>query len=436
MDDERRDAVARGVHELRREPRPLVLAVSGGVDSMVLHECAARALPGRIAAVATFDHRSGEHSRDAARLVVRRARALGLHAVAGRARDVARTEAEWRRARWSFLRHVARDVGGVVVTAHTADDQVETVLLRALREAGARGLAGLLARTGVRRPLLGVTRAEVEAWAHAHGVSWIDDPGNASLAHRRNRVRHELLPAMRRARPSFDAELLAIGERAADWRADVEALARRLASADGEVIHVAADSLAGYDRSSLGVLWPAMAGLIGVALDRRGTARLVGFTIHGDVGGRIQLAGGWEVVRRRGDFVLRRAIAPSAVECDLPPSGALRWGRWSFYRRPAPAGRGDDPWRAGMPSAGRLTVRAWVPGDRMRGTDGRPRRVKRFLRDAGIAGVDRAGWPVVVADGEIVWIPGVRRSDAATERSGRPGFSIYCELDDRRHAGR
>ena len=58
------------------------------------------------------------------------------------------------------------------------------------------------------------------------------------------------------------------------------------------------------------------------------------------------------------------------------------------------------------------------------------RRVKRFLSDAGIAGPDRIGWPVVLVDGEIVWIPGVRRSDAATDRSGRPVLRYLCERND------
>jgi tRNA(Ile)-lysidine synthase len=56
--------------------------------------------------------------------------------------------------------------------------------------------------------------------------------------------------------------------------------------------------------------------------------------------------------------------------------------------------------------------------------------VKRYFSDAGIAGPERAGWPVVLADGEIVWIPGVRRSDAATDRSGRPGVPYVCERND------
>jgi tRNA(Ile)-lysidine synthase len=60
-----------------------------------------------------------------------------------------------------------------------------------------------------------------------------------------------------------------------------------------------------------------------------------------------------------------------------------------------------------------------------------PRRVKRFLSDARIVGPDRAAWPVVVADGEVIWIPGVRRGDAATNRSGRPGIAYECERDIR-----
>ncbi|HYD52218.1 MAG TPA: ATP-binding protein, partial [Gemmatimonadaceae bacterium] len=97
------DRVTRAVGALASEPRPLVLAVSGGVDSMVLLECAARLLPERIARVATMDHGTGPAARRAARLVVRRARQLGLPVEAARARPGAATEAAWRRARWSFL---------------------------------------------------------------------------------------------------------------------------------------------------------------------------------------------------------------------------------------------------------------------------------------------------------------------------------------------
>ena len=88
----------------------------------------------------------------------------------------------------------------------------------------------------------------------------------------------------------------------------------------------------------------------------------------------------------------------------------------------------NDCWSAGFLTSSRLTVRQWRDGDRMRATgDAAPRRVKRFLRDAGLTGPERAGWPVVVCGEEVVWIPGVRRSDAATVRSGRPEAVYVCE---------
>jgi tRNA(Ile)-lysidine synthase len=105
-------------------------------------------------------------------------------------------------------------------------------------------------------------------------------------------------------------------------------------------------------------------------------------------------------------------------------------GGWRFRRLET----GDASlWNAQLPAGVPLLVRPWQPGDRMTplGAEG-PRRVKGLLRDAGIDAARRAGWPVVLAGDEIVWIPGVRRSLAATARSGRPVVHYACEhLNDR-----
>ena len=175
---------------------PVVLAVSGGRDSMVLLDAAARWSRAAIAVVATFDHATGRAATRAAVLVRRRAHALGLHVTSGRARAAGRSEAALRAARWDFLDHVAREYGAQVATAHTRDDQLETVLMRILRGAGARGLAGLCAPSPILRPLLGVSRASVAAYAAERNVDWIEDPSNESPAILRNRIRRDLLPAL------------------------------------------------------------------------------------------------------------------------------------------------------------------------------------------------------------------------------------------------
>src|SRR5688572_13489022 len=156
--------------------RPVLLAVSGGIDSMVLLDAAQRLGVARITAVATFDHRSGEHGPTAVALVRKEGQARGVRVIVGRARAPLHGEAAWRAARWDFLRRTARALGADIATAHTRDDHLETVCMRILRDAGARGLAGLLAPSRIVRPMLDVGRSDVERYAREHGVRHLEDP--------------------------------------------------------------------------------------------------------------------------------------------------------------------------------------------------------------------------------------------------------------------
>ncbi len=121
---------------------------------MALLEAAAHAARGRIAVVATYDHGTVAAARRAVRVVRAACARLSLPGVCGGGMDLPRTEAAWRAARWKFLRGVAEAHGARIATAHTRDDHVETVLMRALRGSGARGLAGLDAESAVVRPFL------------------------------------------------------------------------------------------------------------------------------------------------------------------------------------------------------------------------------------------------------------------------------------------
>lgn len=284
-----------------------LLAVSGGRDSMVLLDAMATHRGGEIAGVASFDHGTGAAATRAVALVERLALSLQLPVVTGALPAGAATdEASWRAARWRFLRGWAEEMQASVVTAHTRDDQVETVVLRILRDAGARGLAGMLGTAG--RPFLTLGRSDIAAYADARGLEFIEDPSNRSMAFARNRVRHEILPALERAQPGFSDWCWQLAARAAALRAEVadwvDATLEPVHPAPSAVA-VRAESLSALDVGAAATIWPEVAARVGVTMDRRGIARVVAWAPTAKPKGRIQLSGGAEVLRTASTFVIR-----------------------------------------------------------------------------------------------------------------------------------
>jgi len=190
----------------------MVVAVSGGPDSMALLHGAARLLEADAVAwrltVAHLDHALRADSADDGRFVTEAAAALGL-ACEIRGADVATLAREGglsieeagREARYAMLGELAGD-DGWIATGHTADDAAETVLLNLLRGTGTTGLRGIPARRGrIVRPLLGERRDWLRSRLDAAGIAYLVDPTNADPAYLRNRVRGELLPLMEEVRP-------------------------------------------------------------------------------------------------------------------------------------------------------------------------------------------------------------------------------------------
>jgi len=290
-----------------------LLAVSGGRDSMVLLHAMARARGAEIAAVANFDHGTGAFARAAAVLVEEEAERLGLASVAGVAEPgLPFNEGAWRAARHAFLDAWATELDATVLTAHTRDDQIETVVQRMLRDAGPRGLAGMRAEAKRRRPLLAVRRGEVAAYARVHRVAFVDDPSNASLDFQRNRLRHEILPALERAAPGFGDWCWALGERAALWRESVDQVVETLGatSPDGATLVVPAAPLRGCGAAEWRVLWPALAARGGVVMDRRGIERASDWAPRARAGQRIPLSGDASIARTAATFVVKGTPAP------------------------------------------------------------------------------------------------------------------------------
>ena len=187
---------------LRDLPEALLVGVSGGLDSAaLLHALMAT---GRKPVVLHFDHGWRAESEADATWVRDLARDAGLRFVRGKAPEsTAHREAEARAARYAFFARTARRLGiPDLVLAHQADDQVETFLLQLLRGSGSagRGMKPLSERDGLilHRPWLGIWRKEIRAYVRRHRLAWREDASNRDVRHRRNLIRQQVLPYLKR----------------------------------------------------------------------------------------------------------------------------------------------------------------------------------------------------------------------------------------------
>jgi len=331
------DAVAQSIASLGLAGERILVAVSGGIDSCVLLAAlAARASALDVAVcVGHVDHglRGAESDADAA-FVVEVAEALGLpvgveHAPPAPLREGASNrdrptlQEAARTVRYAALERMAGDMrASRIATAHTLDDQAETVLMRLLRGTGPEGLGGIreLSRDGrLLRPLLGVSREEIAAYASEHGIAWREDSSNAGDHYTRNKLRRDWIP---RLRAEFNPQLLrAIGNlaeaqrRESDWMGEqADAVAARLFRKREDGIEIEAGEWDRYpDALARRLIARAMAELgAGRHVSRVHLERAIAF-LRGEAGDRvgaaIELPGGLMLMRRSGAYHL----GPSGV---------------------------------------------------------------------------------------------------------------------------
>lgn len=188
----------------------MVVACSGGRDSVVLAHATATLLGARRVVLGHVDHGVRAGSALDARFVEALAKELGSAYVGVRVAPRSDAEAELRRVRYEALEQIRLEQeASLVLTAHTEDDQAETVLLQLIRSTELRGLTGIARRVGcVVRPLLDVPRSEIATYADRYRLEWREDPSNLEPRYLRNRIRKELLPLLeRRYRPRITGRL-------------------------------------------------------------------------------------------------------------------------------------------------------------------------------------------------------------------------------------
>lgn len=409
---------------------PALVAVSGGLDSVVLLDLLHRTIgDGRRLIVAHADHGIHPHSAGVASGVAAFAAGLGLDCEVGRLGLGAGTgETSARSARYTWLFALRERLGAALVfTAHHADDQAETLLMRALEGSGPAGLAGMRAVSGVLvRPLLRFRREELARYARASGLPVWVDPANSDSTHLRSWLRCDLLPLIRKRLPQVDDRLRRLGAQAARERAALDAVLDHLPGLDprGENggISVAAAPIAAYDSPLAQSLIIAAARRAGFSMGPGRAARALALAVSGDSGREVPLGGGWRAELSFGRLRIVRSTdwREHGVLAVAGRRGQGLWGEWRISWRPDTAPeRQDRSSRTAWFSGDGLVVRSWVPGEKVRPLAGAGRRpVVRCFQDARVPRRTRAAWPVLASADRVIWIPGVCRSDALVPPAG------------------
>ena len=421
-------------------PGPAIVAVSGGPDSVALLDLLVRTrdVHGLDLVVAHADHGIHPESARVAEAVRSLACSYGFPVEVGELKlGSSAGETLARSRRYTWLEDVRARVGAaMILTAHHADDQIETVLMRVLAGSGPAGLAGMAPISGALvRPLLPFPRAELAAYLEERGLSAWLDPANAEPRHLRSWIRTELLPRVRDRIPGLERNLERLAAQAADdraaWNAVLDALpALDLRAGAGE-ISVAASVLADYDSALIQAVILALARRTGCQLGPTRAARVLSLLRSGTSGARVPLGSNWIAELAFGRLHIHETL-PEPVNQPWTmegPRGTAVWGRWRFSweQAPAPVHHDRSTLRAWFASPA-LTVRAWSPGERVMPLGGSGHRlIVRCFQDEGVPRSRRTSWPVLALGEQIVWIPGVCRSAAELPVKGMEALRVDAE---------
>jgi tRNA(Ile)-lysidine synthase len=426
----------------------VVVGVSGGPDSLCLLDLLQR-LSGewRLSLhVAHLNHNLRPEAAAEAELVRAEAerRDLPFHTETADVRAHAHhakqsIEEAARHLRYDFLARVARAAeASLIAVAHTADDQAETVLMHFLRGSGLAGLRGMRPKLvsgkwdrdthhlplTIIRPLLLVSRSEVEAYCAERGLRPVHDPTNADTTYFRNRLRHELLPELETYNPNIRAALGRMAEVAAGEHEllgeVVEALWKRIARAGLQVE---------FDRERwLTLTVPEQRALLRRAIhylraaerdvDFAPLERAVRFSRRAGPGRRCEVLGGLQLKITAAAIILRdEHYQPVRAETPLLDERGQLAPEWRFIAEHLAPGAWSladaTAWRVYVDAAllaGPLHVRGRFPGDRFQplGLGGHRVKLSDFMINAKVDEALRDRWPLVVCGEDIVWVAGLR----------------------------
>jgi tRNA(Ile)-lysidine synthase len=456
-------------YDLLRPGDRVGIAVSAGADSVGLLRLTLdlREELGIVPSVVHLNHKLRGADSDADEQFVRElAETHGLEFIADNcdvkaysAEKKLSLEAAAREVRYEFFRGTLQSGVTRIATAHTLDDQAETVLLKLARGAGTRGLAGIYPKVAIShqpsavsppepkpkstapssqltiiRPLLGTRRSQLRSYLAEIGQSWREDASNEDLRHTRNRMRHEILPRLeQQVNPGVCEVLAETAEIAraeeAYWANEIARYLPQVWSQDKQGGILQLKFFASLPLALRRRLVKAAAETLGMSLEFRHVEEIL--DQHSD-GNSSVLPGEWIVTRHGDELSFRKPSHPSSdYEYDLPVPGKITIVEAGIELETFVVNGAIETQRYNPQhlvdsrfAKAPLVVRTWRAGERFWPAHTKePKKIKELLQDRHITGDEKRRWPVIASGDEIIWIRGlgVRRD---FQSNGPTGVAI------------
>ena len=379
--------------------KSILCAVSGGADSMYMLSVLLDEKKYRICA-AHFNHkiRGEEADRDAA-FVKDWCEKQGIECVVGEAETALNNELEAREARYDFLEKARLELGcDLIATAHTADDNAETIIFNLTRGTGLKGLCGIPPQRGnIIRPILNVSREEIEKYLISKGIPHVEDSTNSTDDYSRNLIRHRIIPVLKEINPKLTETLSRTAE---------------LLKTDEEFISAEA---AGHGIDELADLPAALASRVAISycpqqLSAQNVQQVLDFAKATEYG-ELDLPG-VKLIRDHGRIFKEQQLPEFSVEFEECPAGQINKSLNTCYIKCDSI-------------TGELRCGTRQSGDKVT-LAGRncTKSLKKLFTEAGLSKAEKENWPVIRDDAGVLYVYKLALAERAKAMPGERAIKV------------
>lgn len=386
---------------------PVVVAVSGGVDSVVLLDLMANAILSDKLIVAHVNHGLRKESGAEEKFVENLAKEYGVGFYIKKLKLKSKSENAARKERYKFLRQVKDKTGAkYIITAHHLNDQVETVLLNLTRGSGPLDLWGMEEYEGdILRPLLQFSKQELRSYAKRKKLKYVEDKSNKNLNFSRNRIRHKVIPELEKINTGFLKTLktnIKLGDEAN------QVIEKRFFKAQKEVVKentINLSKLKKYDvfiqKEIVRQIFFSMTGKKEGIYSKNIEEIL---KLVGSPGTKITKIGAFTIEKTYDKIVFGAVAKKAPKSVKIIPESTQGFGGFIFKSKFGSEKTGKNNILLPAQIAYNLSIRTWKAGDRIK-TKAGAKKLQDVFTDRKIPSSERKIWPVVTHKDKIIWVP-------------------------------